>query len=90
MSRPVGIVNGALAVGSGDEAGTLVGQEARGVAADGAEALHGDPGALELHAGELLRDLGRDGQAEPGRADLIERDAADLARQSDRRGRSRP
>ena len=36
------------------------------------------------NAGDLLGDLGRDGQAESGCADLVERDAADLARQSDR------
>jgi hypothetical protein len=37
-----------------------------------------------LHFGEFLRHLGRDGETKTGCADLVERDAAQLAWQSDR------
>lgn len=50
------------------------------MAADRTEALHDDLGAVELDLGERLRRLSGDGQAEPGRTDFIERDAAQLAR----------
>jgi hypothetical protein len=52
------------------------------VAADSAETLYDDPGSIELHIAELLRDLGRDGQAEPSCADFIERYATELPRQA--------
>ncbi len=83
-AEPLGIGDRAVAVGGGDEAGAPVGEKPRGVPADRAEPLHRDARALELQAAELLRDLGGDGNAEPGRADLVERDAADLARQAHR------
>ena len=46
------------------------------MAADRAEALHGDARALELDARLRARRLDGDGEAEAGGADLIERDAA--------------
>ena len=52
--------------------------------ADGAEALHRHLCALQLDLGIVLGGLGGDHQAVAGRADFIERDAAQLARQTDR------
>ena len=73
-----------MSVGSRDQAGALARKKARGMPADGAEALHDDVRALELDLGELLCRLGSDGKTEAGCADLIERDAAQLAWQTDR------
>ena len=51
--------------------------------ANGAEALHCHFRALDPHLGVLLGGLGGDHQAVARRADFIERDAAQLARQTD-------
>ena len=59
-----------------DEDGTFCREKPRGMAADRAEALHGDARALELDARLRARRLDGDGEAEAGGADLIERDAA--------------
>lgn len=57
--------------------------------ANGPEALHRDPGSLEIQSDEAARDINGGGQPEPGRTDLIERDATNGRRKAGRPVRKR-
>jgi hypothetical protein len=76
--------NGAERIAGGDEHRAFLDEEARRVLADRAKALDRDPRALQRYPEMLPRHVDRAGETKAGGADLIERDAADLARQSDR------
>ncbi len=82
--EPGGIRDRAARVSDGDESGAALDQPPGRVRADRAEALHGDARALELDAGFGGRNLGGNRETETRRADFIQRDAAQLARQADR------
>lgn len=58
-----------------DENGALSGEETSGVLSDGAEALHGDPCALEIESDLARRHVDCTHQSEAGRPYLVERDA---------------
>ncbi len=77
------VVHGSARVGRSDEHGAALDEEARGVLADGAEALHGDPSALQRRPAVPRGNLGGGRDPEARCTDLIERYAADLARQPD-------
>jgi hypothetical protein len=81
--QPGGVVDRAPAVGGGDQPGATRGQESRRVLAHRAEAFDRHPRPGEGDPGLGRRDLGRDGDAPAGGADLVERDAAEHAREAD-------
>ncbi len=78
-----GVVDRPARVGDGDDDRAPLGEEAGGVPADGPVALDGHARAGEVDAGDLLDHLGGDRDAEPGGAELVERDPAEHGRQAD-------
>ena len=70
-------------VGGGDQPAPPLGEEARGVASDGTEALHHAARAVEVHADVCGGDVDRRRQPEPRRPDLVQGNPADLRGQPD-------
>src|SRR6516164_4512315 len=73
----------AARITGGDEHRSFLGEEARGVFADRAEALDHDSRTGELQLDMVPRYVDCADKTKTGGADLVERDAADLARQPD-------
>src|SRR6516162_1757997 len=68
-------------IAGGDEHGALVDKETRGVLADRTKALDHDPRAFEGHLDVLSGHLDRTDETKTRGADLVQWDAADLARE---------
>src|SRR6516225_6220998 len=73
----------AARITGGDEHRPFLGEEARGMLADRAEALDHDSRTGELQLDMVPRYVDCADKTKTGGADLVERDAADLARQPD-------
>jgi len=78
-----GVHDGGVAVGGRHQHAAVLCEETRSMLSDGAKALHRDPCSLKPDASDLFGRLGRCHEAVAGGADLIERNAADLAWQAD-------
>ncbi len=78
--QPLVIHDRSRRVGGRDEHCAASDEESCRMLADGAEALNGDPRSCQSDLAKVLRDLGRDGESESSRANLIEWDSADFPR----------
>ena len=66
-----------------DKEGAFLGKKARRVFADSAEPLHGDPRSFQVEADKFACHIDAGGEAEARCADLIERNSAESAGQTD-------
>jgi hypothetical protein len=81
--QPILVNNRAARIAGGDEHRSFLGEEARRVLADRAKALDHDSRTGELQLDMVPRYVDCSDKTKTGGADLVERDAADLARQPD-------
>ena len=75
---------GPAGIGDGNDASAFLNKMPGGVPTDRAETLDCNPSPIQRNADEWLRHLGRDGNPKAGGPDLIQRNAANHARQADR------